>query len=1292
MATIAELKIIVDSSQVEKAKKDLSSLGEAVTKVGASTKGFSDGMKNATDSSEEFSGAAQRLIARAKEMEATVGSSKGGLLNYKASILGVADVVKPLATSLDTLTIAQKNQDAVTKEVARNQAVADTAKYKMIEALKEEIALYGKSKNEIALYRAEQLGIIDSVRPLVEELNRLKDAREGADKAGKSGADERISKKQQELEALRLEGAELQKNSALIGEKANAEARIAEQQKAIEANRVKYESKQQEIVELKGVAEGERLLAEEKKKVVQSTEAERAAFLKLRGEIDPVKKQMETYYQQLEKIQELRNKRVSGKGGADLGELAELEKAVKSNISRMETLGATSGKTAKEIAFSMRGLPAQFTDIAVSLQGGQKPLTVMLQQGGQLKDMFGGIVPALRAMGGYVLGLIKPLNIMIAAVAGLGLAAYQGSQEVGVLNRSIILSGKMGVVSSKELMGYSKQIAEVSGTMGGVVSTISEVISVTGIHKDSLVDVTTAAIAWEKATGTAVKEVAADFAKLAGDPLSAVVELDKQYNFLTPTLYRNIQALKEAGKYMEATSAATEAMAQTIRDRSLVSIDNLGALARAYRAVKSAASGLFDTAREVGRGELVELEVKYQNQLNKATEEFSRIQKRAEAGDIVAINSYRKKQEELGKLNELLESTKRLIEVDTNAPYVASIAAVNEQYMKTGNAVAIAKKETLDYMAATELARKDGKLSAEEELKYNENLAKFKRKEFDAERLQRGDNVINSAKDQLELTKEQVGATVTLGTAQKDLVRFKQEIADIEQQILDTGELSLNQEERAKINRKDELLSIYTERAELEKNHTVQKKAATQGKKNSVVRDDAATKLLLSLSQQEASLREQLVTDSKLGKQAQEFARMEAMFADLKEKSKQGSLTLEQQSLLNNEAEIRAQRTILVDLEKQNTAKSDAIKLDAYRLNLANKLNSDKERAVDFTSSRGVSDKEADRLREINELSRERNELDRDSARLLAETGNTDVYDKQIKANAEYYKERKKNLKEYYALEDEAQKDWQGGMQAGFANFIESQADMYASMSELTQNTLSTLADGVSESLTKAIWYGEDLRESLSSLAMTVTEQLLKGLIDVGLQFAISAAAESLGIKTVEAARVTSIATTNAASATAMGVSTAAAVASGAAIAAAYIPAAIAASIATMGAAATVATASVAAQTPIMAATLSASSLAGFRDGGYTGDRGVGEVAGFVHGREFVFDAAATSRIGINNLENLRSGGGVSNNTTTNTGGGRSGGIVNQTINVQGTVDRQTANQIARRSAQKQSIAEARLG
>lgn len=46
----------------------------------------------------------------------------------------------------------------------------------------------------------------------------------------------------------------------------------------------------------------------------------------------------------------------------------------------------------------------------------------------------------------------------------------------------------------------------------------------------------------------------------------------------------------------------------------------------------------------------------------------------------------------------------------------------------------------------------------------------------------------------------------------------------------------------------------------------------------------------------------------------------------------------------------------------------------------------------------------------------------------------------------------------------------------------------------------------------------------------------------------------------------------------------------------------------------------------------------GFKKGGYTGDIGRNTVAGEVHGNEFVFDADATSRLGPNNLEALRSG------------------------------------------------------
>ncbi|WP_043749511.1 hypothetical protein [Methylobacterium nodulans] len=48
--------------------------------------------------------------------------------------------------------------------------------------------------------------------------------------------------------------------------------------------------------------------------------------------------------------------------------------------------------------------------------------------------------------------------------------------------------------------------------------------------------------------------------------------------------------------------------------------------------------------------------------------------------------------------------------------------------------------------------------------------------------------------------------------------------------------------------------------------------------------------------------------------------------------------------------------------------------------------------------------------------------------------------------------------------------------------------------------------------------------------------------------------------------------------------------------------------------------------------------LFGFASGGYTGNGGTGAVAGVVHGREYVFDAASTARIGVGTLEAIRRG------------------------------------------------------
>ncbi|QXN71390.1 tape measure protein [Rhodobacter phage RcHartney] len=52
----------------------------------------------------------------------------------------------------------------------------------------------------------------------------------------------------------------------------------------------------------------------------------------------------------------------------------------------------------------------------------------------------------------------------------------------------------------------------------------------------------------------------------------------------------------------------------------------------------------------------------------------------------------------------------------------------------------------------------------------------------------------------------------------------------------------------------------------------------------------------------------------------------------------------------------------------------------------------------------------------------------------------------------------------------------------------------------------------------------------------------------------------------------------------------------------------------------------------------STSTGAGYMSGGYTGDGARNQVAGAVHGREYVLDAAATSRIGVDDLNALRRG------------------------------------------------------
>lgn len=68
----------------------------------------------------------------------------------------------------------------------------------------------------------------------------------------------------------------------------------------------------------------------------------------------------------------------------------------------------------------------------------------------------------------------------------------------------------------------------------------------------------------------------------------------------------------------------------------------------------------------------------------------------------------------------------------------------------------------------------------------------------------------------------------------------------------------------------------------------------------------------------------------------------------------------------------------------------------------------------------------------------------------------------------------------------------------------------------------------------------------------------------------------------------------------------------------------------------------------------------GFKVGGYTGNIGVNEVAGVVHGKEYVMDANSTARIGVDNLQALQSGAATVQNGPANKSGAASVNVGNQ--------------------------------
>lgn len=253
------------------------------------------------------------------------------------------------------------------------------------------------------------------------------------------------------------------------------------------------------------------------------------------------------------------------------------------------------GVSLKQQQAAMRGVPAQMTDIFVSLQGGQNPMTVLLQQGGQLKDMFGGIVPAAQALGAQLVALINPATIAAGALAAIAYAGTEYMRDEAAFAAALRNTGDYAGVAGGQFDGLVQQLNALEGVSRGGASEALTKVAASGRFTGEQFDIVSkAAASMEANAGQAIDTTVGKFEEIAEVPVDALLKLNETEHFLTKAQLERIVALEDEGLKTEAVAEATRIYGDHLTDLTAKSREAMSVVSMWWQQVKD------DTSNAVG--------------------------------------------------------------------------------------------------------------------------------------------------------------------------------------------------------------------------------------------------------------------------------------------------------------------------------------------------------------------------------------------------------------------------------------------------------------------------------------------------------------------------------------------------------------------------------------------------------------------------------------------------------------------------------------------------------------------
>lgn len=281
-----------------------------------------------------------------------------------------------------------------------------------------------------------------------------------------------------------------------------------------------------------------------------------------------------------------------------------------SQLDRHNTQTNRATQSVKQFNNALRQTPAQITDIVTQLAGGQSPFLIMMQQGGQLRDMYGGF-------GGMLKGLatvISPMRLAVAGlgggVAALGYAMYQGAEESQRFSAAVILAGGSAGASAGKLLSVADSVGRTTGSWSDAREAILLFVQSGAVASENYGRFAESVVLQSRATGKSVEDLAKVYEEIADDPLKAVVKFSRVYQTLNADVYEQARALIEQGRQQEAVALVQGKFADESQQMSERVLENLGAIERGWNAVKKAASEAWESMKSIGRDETLEEQLK----------------------------------------------------------------------------------------------------------------------------------------------------------------------------------------------------------------------------------------------------------------------------------------------------------------------------------------------------------------------------------------------------------------------------------------------------------------------------------------------------------------------------------------------------------------------------------------------------------------------------------------------------------------------------------------------------------